>query len=92
MKPFWTHSNIVVLLRASLTQVALPCFTEKTNVGFYSFQRQHFWIEYQIHVFKGLIFQIMPWVLKIYFLSSYITLHNYEIKMIPWDIFQRNSC
>lgn len=40
----------------------------------------------------------MSRVLKIYILeifsqlNTYITLHNYEIKMIPWDIFQPNSC
>lgn len=37
-QPFWSHSNIVVLLRANLPQIALSCLIESTSIGFYSFQ------------------------------------------------------
>lgn len=34
LQPFWSHSNIVVLLRTNLPQVALSCFTESTSMAF----------------------------------------------------------
>lgn len=37
-QPFWSHSNIMLLLRANLPRTALSCFTENTSIGFYSFQ------------------------------------------------------
>lgn len=85
LQPFWSHSNIMVLLRANLPQVVLSHWEHE--YWLLPIPRQHFWLEYQIHVLKGLVFKITPWVLKIYILeifsqlSTYVTLPNYEIKI-----------